>query len=423
MRPVDTHLSRLYRGTFLFGLACGISIALSSLYLDERGYSKQDIGTLALFFASGLVLFALPAGSIIHRFSGKRALTVVMLGYSACVAGFPFMPTYATIAGIRFLDGMFSVGVWVASETILLSRADKEHKAHLTSLYAIWLSSGYVCGPLLAKGITHFLSVPSAFVIAGAFGLTSALYLYLRLPPDEPLASTHGEPTPSGETPSSEAPSAEVPAGERMSPLAILWRIKTSCFGAYSYGYFQASVVLFLPLFLIEAKNVAREDTIILPGLFCLGMLLFSNAAGRVADKVGHLRVVTILSFVGMLMVLGFVLLDSYWLMCVAVVGAGATFASMSPVALALTGVVTRPQDYSRANSIYNVFYAGGMLVGPPVTSVIFARFGGEAMLYHLAALWAAFVAFALVFMHDDPASRRVRTREHEPSVEPAPEG
>ena len=52
------------------------------------------------------------------------------------------------------------------------------------------------------------------------------------------------------------------------------------------------------------------------------------------------------------------------------------------------------------------------MLLGPPLSSMFFRRFGGAAMLYHLAALWAAFVLFARVFAADDPEYRaRARLR------------
>jgi hypothetical protein len=90
--------------------------------------------------------------------------------------------------------------------------------------------------------------------------------------------------------------------------------------------------------------------------------------------------------------------------MAAAVFAAGATLASISPVSLALQGVVAPKHEYSRSNAIYNVFYAAGMLLGPPVSSVVFRALGGAAMLYHLAALWMAFVVFATVFASDDPA-------------------
>ena len=45
---------------------------------------------------------------------------------------------------------------------------------------------------------------------------------------------------------------------------AIFLRIKTSCLATFSYGYFQASVLLFLPLYLIEKKGITKEQTILI---------------------------------------------------------------------------------------------------------------------------------------------------------------
>jgi MFS family permease len=94
--------------------------------------------------------------------------------------------------------------------------------------------------------------------------------------------------------------------------------------------------------------------------------------------------------------------------MAAAVFVAGATLASISPVSLALQGVIVEHTEYSRATALYNAFYAAGMLMGPPVSSLIFAEHGGAAMLFHLAALWFAFFLFTIAFRHDDPAARKV---------------
>jgi MFS family permease len=384
-------------------MGCGISIALTSLFLDSHGYTKQNIGTLAAWFASGIVLMAIPAGALIRRISAKYTLLMCLMGYSVCVSVFPFLRSYQQIAFVRLIDGACSVGIWVSSETILLSRTQKENKANLTSLYAIWLASGYVLGPVVAKGITHFFPMRVAFVTAGIFAAAAAIYVRVRLERDEPiLAKRTLDPDLAPlSSPESDAPPA--------SAMTILWRIKNSCFATFVYGYFQASVVLFLPLYLIESKGIDRDRTIILPGLFCFGMLCFSNLVGRIADRVGHLLMMRILSFIGMLDVIGFVVIDQYILMCIAVVVTGAAVASMSPVSLALQGVVTAKRDYSRSNSIYNVFYAAGMLLGPPISSALFQHFGGKVMLLHLAVLWGAFVVFSIIFYLDDPAARRSR--------------
>jgi len=137
-------------------------------------------------------------------------------------------------------------------------------------------------------------------------------------------------------------------------------------------------------------------------------MLLFTNLAGRVGDRIGHLPLMRILSVVGGAMVLGFVFIDSFWVMCLAVFVAGATLASISPLSLALQGVVTKPHEYSRANALYNTFYAAGMLLGPAISSRIFDKAGGVPMLYHLAAVWVAFILFSVAFRRDDPRVRRL---------------
>jgi MFS family permease len=169
--------------------------------------------------------------------------------------------------------------------------------------------------------------------------------------------------------------------------------------------------VLFLPLFLIEKKGIEEARTILIPAFFAAGMLLFSNYAGRVGDRVGHLLVMRVLGAIGALMIAGFVWLDAYALMCAAIFVAGATLASISPVSLALQGVVVNSASYGRANSLYNAAYAAGMLLGPPISSVCYQRFGGGAMLGHLATLWGAFVLFSIIFWRDDPAATRATAR------------
>ncbi len=382
-------LAPLYRATFLFGTACGISLALTPLILDRAGFDKESMGTLALFFAAGLVLFSLPVGAVLRRLGPKATLGVALCGYAICVATFPFMKSYASIAGIRFLDGVFSICVWVSSETLVLARSDAKHKGHLTSLYAIWLASGYVTGPLLARGLAAILSYQELFLLAGAIAACAVVYLTRRLGPAPAVSAV-----------------SEVATGlSELSLGQLLSKIKTSCFATFSYGYFQAAVVLFLPLYLIESKGIAPDDTIILPGLFCLGMLLCSNWAARWGDRVGHLFVMTVLSTIGMGCVFGFVFVNQFVPMCVLVFLAGATLASMSPIALALTGVIVAPSDLGRANSLYNTFYASGIFLGPPVSSFVFSRYGGGLMLYHLAAMWAAFIVWSVLFSRDDPSS------------------
>jgi MFS family permease len=271
-------------------------------------------------------------------------------------------------------------------------RSDEDNKAYVTSLYAMAIAVGYIVGPLAAGPIVRAASVDATFFTAAAIAVLSAVVVLVRLEADPPTAH-HDAP-------------AEADGARRDPVWRLLARIRTSCFATFAYGYFQSSVVLFLPLYLVESKQISREATIFLPAFFAAGMLLFSNAAGRAGDRLGHLFVMRVLGVAGLAMVLAFVLLDSFAAMAAAVFAAGAALASISPLSLALQGVVTSRHEYARANAVYNAFYASGMLLGPPASSVVFQRYGGAVMLYHLAGLWTAFVLFAILFAADDPAHR-----------------
>ncbi|MDP3274390.1 MAG: MFS transporter [Deltaproteobacteria bacterium] len=404
----DRNVRVVYASIFLLGIAYGVPIALSSLVLAKQGFSKQDIGTLAAFFAGGIVALSLPMGAIIQRFSARRTLIVALLGYAVAVGSFPYIRSYPQFAALRVVDGMCSVGIWVACETILLSRADRTHKAYIVSLYAIAMGLGYVIGPVMAHTIAHFADMKYAFVVAGVLSVLSAFVVVSQLEQDTDLHAHVPAELDPAESSLDYRTMAHVPQPAPRS-MDLLARIRTSCFATFAYGYFQSSVVLFLPLYLIESKHIPESRTILVPAFFAAGMLVLSNLTARVGDARGHLLLMRALGAVGTVMVLGFIWIDSFWGMCAAVFVAGSTLASISPVSLALQGVVVAQRDYTRANAIYNAFYAAGMLLGPIISGALFTRYGGVSMLGHLALLWAAFVVFATIYRMDDPVARTQR--------------
>ena len=227
------------------------------------------------------------------------------------------------------------------------------------SLYAVAMGIGYASGPGAAWALTRVGPLAIGFIAAGVLSAAAGVYLMFRLEPDK--ATRQVVSLEQLDEATVTEPRRRLKRGE------VLWQIKNSCFATFTYGYFQASVVLFLPLYLMQSKGITEGQTIWIPAFFALGMLLFTNPAGLLGDRIGHLRTMRGLAIVGAMMVLGFVFLESYAVMGLAVLVAGATLASISPVSLALQGVSLRPEDYSRGTSIYNTFYALGMLFGPKI--------------------------------------------------------
>lgn len=389
----DSNVISIYLATLGLGTAYGMAISVIAVFLTAKGYAKTDIGSLASWFAAGIMITAIASGTLVGKFGAKRVLVAGLFIYASTVALFPFAPSYGAIAALRMVDGGASVLVWVSSETILVARARREIKAFVTSIYGMSIAVGYGVGSLSAYAAAQVLPNERVFLVAGAISVLTGLFTLARL---DRRADAHHEASDDGQT--------EGPV--EVSPLGVLiGRIKTSCFATFAYGYFQSSVVLFLPLFMSNEKQIPEDRTRLITFFFAGGMLIAINFAGRLGDRYGHLLVMRALAVIGTTMVAGFVWMNGFAGMAAAVFVAGATLASISPLSLALQGLVTR--EYHRATGIYNAFYAAGMLLGPPISSQLFYRYGGGAMLYHLAALWAAFVVFAQVFRRDDPAMTR----------------
>jgi MFS family permease len=379
----------IYAIVLLVGIGYGLSTAVVSLFLRRLGFAEHHVGYLGSAFASGIVAGSLVAGKLIERLSAKRTLLLGLLGYALAVSAFPLgrAPTFFALS--RAIDGAFSVLVWVSVETELLRRASSTNKARVMSLYAISLALGYVVGPVIARGLMA-LSLPlgAVFVSAGLLAALAFVLALLRFPRAQARELVSG--------------AIRSLAPKSQSAFSILRQIRTSCFATFAYGYFQISVVTLLPLYLIAKKGILEEQTVMITAIFAVGMLGFSQVAGKLADLHGHIRVMRVLAAIGLVMVASFAWLRAFSLMAVAVLIAGATLASISPVSLAFQGAVVAPSELHRANAFYNSFYALGMLLGPAVSGAIFHKAGGGVMLLHLAGLWGLFVVSTFWFSADD---------------------
>lgn len=392
-RIPDRNLWVVYLTTWVLATAYGLALATTPLVLHERQFDDAQIGWTASAFGAGIVGFAVPSGWIIRRWSARVVLSVCIVGYAAMIAIFPFLPELWQCALCRFFDGAFSVGVWVSCETLLLLRAQKEHKAFATSLYAIATGLGYFVGGGLCWAMVQVMPIGTVFLIAAGVATSSSLIAFFLLEPDPPaLHDAHAE---------------HHGAANAADWLDLAWRIKTSSAATFCTGFFQASVVIFLPLYLEHVKHVPREDTTLVTAISAAGMLVISNVAGRLGDRHGHLLVLRALAAIGVLVLLAFVPLTDFRVMLAAVLIGGGCLASIPPLSLALQGAIAKPSEYARSNSIFNVFFATGLLAGPFVTGQLSYALGREVILYLFAALWSALIVISLVFRRDDPGTRR----------------
>lgn len=394
-RIPDRNVWVVYATIFVLSIAYGLAIALTPIVLERRGLETDEVGSLASFFGLGLVSCAIPAGALIRRFTARGMLVVCIVGYAAMIGIFPFLPEYWQMSVCRYLDGAFSVGAWVSCETLLLARSDAKNKAFVTSLYAIATSIGYVVGPIAAWLLSDTMSPERTFVVAAVIAAASSVVALARLDADPPSISAPAV-----------AASVATPSTGVRGPLELTWAIKTSALATFMTGFFQSAAVLFLPIYLMHEKHVARDDTRLVVAFAAGGMLLLANGAGRVGDRHGHLFVMRALALAGVATMFAFIPMTQFAVMCAALFFGGGALLAMAPISLALQGVIARPEEYTRSNSIFNVFFASGLLLGPLVSGHVMAAFEGDSLLYLFAGMWTLFIVFSLIFRTDDPRAR-----------------
>ena len=96
----DPNVIRIYLATLGLGTAYGMAISVIAVFLTDHGYKETDIGSLAAWFAAGIMFTALASGSIVGKFGAKRVLVAALFIYATTVALFPFAPSYAAIAAL-----------------------------------------------------------------------------------------------------------------------------------------------------------------------------------------------------------------------------------------------------------------------------------------------------------------------------------
>lgn len=402
----DHNIRVAYLLCLTLGVAYGMVLAIVSLYLSgERGYDDPTIAGMAAFFSVGIAACAVPMGILVRKLTPRIVLAISLLGYGLAVAVFPFMPSFAGLAGARAFDGAFSVGVWITLETILLMRTTSLNRGFVTSLYSIVLAVGYVLGSVITYVMTKFWPDWIVFVAAGGLAALGALgglvLLDKNIQPVE--GSEHAVEAASGHT--GAHPVVEG-SSTGLSMASLYWRIKTACLPTFMYGYFQASLVLFLPLFLIEERGIGADETKLMVAFFSIGMVVCVGFVGHLGDRVGHLKIMRALVSIGALITASVVFLPSYPLIAAAVFIAGGALAPLWPLGLALQSLIVDPRDYNRSNALLNASYAIGTLAGPIVSGFLKRAYGGELMFLHLAALWLVVLGATIAFRRDDPSLR-----------------
>ncbi len=144
-------------GAVLMGFAQAVTWSLLARYLDARGFTKGEVGSILASDALGKTLIALPAALWLARRSVRRTFMV-----AACLGGAAYfaMPFVESLRGLRALNmfaGMCLAVHYVVIAPFLFRHTGPRERASIFGLAEAIRTTASVVGALLAGLLVSYL--------------------------------------------------------------------------------------------------------------------------------------------------------------------------------------------------------------------------------------------------------------------------
>jgi len=242
------------------GLSIGLTIPLTSLVLENRGFSILVVGLNTTLYSLAILTTGPFIPGWINRLGMIQSMRIGALVSGLLVTALAFSTNIWTWFLFRSIMGIAGALHWVASEAWINAAAAAENRGRIVGAYATLWGLGIAAGPLVLKltGVTGL--VP--FFTSGAIMACAAL----------PLLMVSGK---GGRI------------GDRTAPL-VFHTITTAPFAMAAgliCGLLETAALALLPLYgLHSGLDTARTLTLV--SLFAVGSFLFQPLVGWAADRI-----------------------------------------------------------------------------------------------------------------------------------------
>jgi len=349
-------------------------------YSHRLHLSKGAAGLLSASYAIGALVFALPVGVLVARVGAKRATVGSALLLAGASIAFGESHTLGELEATRFVQGIAGAGVWTASLSWLIAVAPSHRRGETVGAVLGIAIAGALLGPVI--GSLAELSEPRlVFGAVAAMLLALAAFAFATPPPPQQPSEGRG---------------ALRAAAHDRRLLAGIWLTALP-------ATLAGALYVLAPLRL----NALGAGTVAVGAVFLAAAAVEAAASplvGRLSDRRGALPVIRIGLCCCAAVALALPLPSAAWLLGVATVLAGVSFGmSWVPAgALLSSAVEAQGRHQSLAYSLWNLAWAGGIVLGSAVGAPL-AQATGDAVPYVLLA--ALFLGTLAVVRRHSPAS------------------
>ncbi|MCY3695020.1 MAG: MFS transporter [Chloroflexi bacterium] len=350
----------LYLPAFFFFVGVGMLVPTLPLLLAEFGVSYTAIAVGVAVVSVGTILFNLPAGVLLGRFSNRVVTTVGALVMLATTLPLVVADEFTQVLLLRLVFGCGLSMVFLSRVTLLGEAVDVEHRGRATAVLGGTMRiSRFFLGPALVGLFGAFLDLRALFAVAAAFQAVAALASWFGQRGEEELRRT-------------ETPRTNVFQGLDVARVYLQPRVAIASAGAFLGQFTRAARLAIIPFF---GAFVLDLDASAIGYITAVGGALdmvFFPLAGWMMDRLGR-KFCSVPSFTVMGLGMFLVAVSDTWMLLLvasAVLGIGNGLGSG---ALMTLGVDLSPPD--RISEFLGAWRAIGE-VGELSGSVLPGQFG-----------------------------------------------
>lgn len=372
----------LFTDLLVYGLAIPV------LPLLDATVDAGPVGTGLLFasYAAAMIVATPVAGRLVDRYGPRQPLLIGLVGLAAATLLFALGEPFWLLLLARVLQGIAAGMSWVAGLSLIAAVTPFASRGMAMGLAMSMISLGILVGPPLSGLLTGWLGTTAPFLFAAGLALLDGVLRILLVPR---LPAATDDPT---------GPLAVLRVPGSVSLVTII---------ALSAAL-AAAIEPILPLQLAAGLGLDALGIGLVFGLLVLVSVVVNPAVGYLVGKVDARLLVAaglVLGAAGLAAIAGSTQL---WLTLTGAAAVGAGISMLSAPAttiIGLQGARTTPPALGGAYTLFNLAYAGGMMVGPAIGGALTGAFDFTTALVAIAVAVAACGAVALGRL---PAARSV---------------
>ena len=384
--PTQTWQRTLY---ILFVAQIFTAIGFSSmfpflpLYIQELGSSSG----LSLELLTGLVFsgqaFAMMLvspiwGALADRLGRKLMVERAMFGGTIILLLMAFAQSAEQLVFLRTIQGLIT-GTVAAANALVAAIAPRERLGYAMGLLQVGLMAGVAIGPLVGGGIADAFGYSAAFYVTSGLLFISGLLVFFGVKEDF--------------TP-------EIGRNRKSPNMLREWKnilIAPGVSVVYGIRFISqmgrniiAPVTPLLVYALLGGSGPVNTVTGLVTGVYAASTTLSTAYLGRLADQIGHRKMLVICLGVTALLYFPQAGATAAWQLVVLQALVGIATGGVMPSISALLAKFTRPGEEGAVYGLDNSVGSGGRAVAPLVGSAIAASFGMRSA---FTATGIAFVA------------------------------